>query len=113
MKISTSFDTGDEDLCSSCDIKIVLGIEIRLKDIWQLPNVRDVIAESIAPVLRHLRMSERSIKLNQEIIRLSGDLVAQVQYPYRYDVEEHCIVDRRDKSKRYPVSDWLEGKLPD
>lgn len=113
MKISTGFDVGENGLCASCDIKISVNIEVCLGDIWQMPNVRDVIAQSIEPVLKHLRMSEQSIKRNQEVIRYSGVLLSQLEYPYQYDVDDCCIVNILDRTKKYPISDWLEGKLPD
>lgn len=113
MKISTSFDFGNKDLVAPDDITIKVEIETRLGDIYQLPNVRDVIADSITPLLRHLKMSGERIKEEQEMIRLSGNLFENVSYPYIYSVEEHKIVDQRDRTKKYPISDWLEGKLPD
>lgn len=113
MKVTTSFDFGKKDLVASSDITITVEVETRLGDIYQLPNVRDVIADSIVPFLTHLKMDGEMIKEEQEKIRLSGQLVESVNYPYIYDIETHKIVDQRDRTKKYPISDWLEGRLPD
>lgn len=112
MKISTSFDFGDSGLKCADDIKISVHADLLLGDIWQLPDMRAVIADSIKPVLKHLGMSERVIDDHQEMIRYSGRLADEVTYPYVYSVEDNIIRDTRDGT-RYPVSDWLEGKLPD
>lgn len=113
MKITTSFDFGNKDIVAPSDVTITVEVETRLGDIYQLPNVRDMIADSIVPLLKHLRMDGESIKNEQEIIRTSGYLFENVNYPYIYDVDRHKIVDQRDRAKKYPISDWLEGRLPD
>ena len=79
---------------------------------WQLPNIREVIADGITPILKHLNMSERSRAEWKERIMLSGKLATDVKLPFRYLTSDHQIFDERDK-KLYPVSDWLEGRLPD
>ena len=77
-----------------------------------LPDIRNVIANSIEPTLGHLGMSKRSIEWQKERIMLSGKLMESVKYPYRYDPDNHEIIDCRNGSK-YPVIDFLEGRLPD
>ncbi|MCM1140963.1 MAG: hypothetical protein NC453_20535 [Muribaculum sp.] len=113
MNISTNFDFGDNELCAPSQIKITIKLDVTLGDVWEIPDIREVLAHAIVPVLENFKMSNRSITHYQEIIRLSGKLFSQVDYPYQYDVRNHNIIDQRDRSKKYPISDWLEGKLPD
>lgn len=110
MEISTSYDFGTP-LKSPSEIEVKVEVSITLEDMWQLPNMREVIANGIQPILKQLNMPEQTIAEWIERIKLSGNLATTVKTPFRYLESEHMIVDVRNK-KHYPVSDWLEGKLP-
>lgn len=112
--MTISFDFGDP-LKSLGDVGISVNLDTTLGEMWQLPEVREVIAESIEPILRHLNLSEKGIEREKERILLSGRLFKEVSFPYRYDTRNHRIISDRDdetNKKYYPVSDYLEGRLP-
>lgn len=111
MEISINYNFG-EPLKFPSEIKINLAVSITLEDMWQLPDIREAVAKGVLPILRHLNMPEERLDEWKERIMLSGRLAADVKPPFRYLTSDHLILDTRDK-KLYPVSDWLEGKLPD
>lgn len=111
MKISVSFDFGD-DLCSPFDIKVSANIETTLKDCALIPNVREVIAGGIEPILRYLHMNERRINEEVENILHSGEVYSGLDFPYYYDLANMSIRSHIDKDVRYSIKDFAEGKLP-
>ena len=121
MKLTTTLDFGTDNLPAPSDVIVEVNVKIKLSDMWELPNIREVIADAVLPRFREYKMSERSLKQWKERILYSGDLVHDVDSPYHYDTESHRIVDERggfDYEKRewkvtYPVKDYLEGTLPD
>ncbi len=110
MKIETTFDFGD--IHSYNNIKISLRVELPITQIACLPDIREIIAESLEPHLRYLNLREEEITEKKEHILLSGFLSREVQYPYRYDDHNHSIVDYYDNKKWYSVRDYMDGKIP-
>lgn len=110
MDITTNFDLGAGRAKPYREIVVTVGVRVRLKEIWSVPDIRQVIADSITPILRQMQMSERTLETEIERILLSGRLLNEVEYPYRYDPDRHEIVD--EDGRCYPVSDYLEGRLP-
>lgn len=111
MKIQTSFDFGET--VSISEVKISINLEATIADAWALPDIREVLAENIEPLLRQFKATEGSIARAKERILLSGKLAKEVGAPYQYDTENHLIVDMNNRAKQYSVRDYLEGKVPD
>lgn len=113
MKVTVSYDFGEKDLVSSSDIKISVNVETRLGNSYFIPEIRAVIAGGLAPILRHLRMSEQSIDREIEVLMMSGHLFDNLKYPYYYNVCNRDIRSKEDKNASYSIRDYLEGKVPD
>lgn len=113
MKITVSYDFGEKDLVSPSDIKININVETALGHSYFIPEIRSVVAGGLAPILRHLRMSERSVDREIETLTMSGILFDCLKYPYYYDVDDRNIKSHEDKNAKYTIKDYLEGKVPD
>lgn len=113
MKITVSYDLGEDELVPSPDIKVTANIETTLGNSFFIPEIREVIAGGLRPILRHLRMSERIIDKEIDALMMSGHLFDNLKYPYYYDVRNKDIRRRDDKEIRYSIRDYLEGKVPD
>ena len=113
MKITVSYDLGEDELVPSPDIKVTANIETTLGNSFFIPEIREVIAGGLRPILRHLRMSERIIDKEIDALMTSGHLFDNLKYPYYYDVRNKDIRRRDDKEIRYSIRDYLEGKVPD
>ncbi len=61
MKVTVSIDFGEDELVSSADIKITHSVERSTSQLWFDPDMRDVIAGALAPLLSTLHMPEREI----------------------------------------------------
>ncbi len=61
MKITITLDFGDNELAAPPDIKIAHSVEKRASHLWFDPDMREVIAGALAPLLSQLHMSERCI----------------------------------------------------
>lgn len=83
MEISTAYNFGTP-LKLDSDIEVKVEITLTLDDMWQLPNIREIIANGIAPLLRHLNMPEHKIDEWHERIMLSGELAENVKPPFLY-----------------------------
>lgn len=112
MKVTVSYDFGKDDLVSPSDIKITANIETTLGNSFFIPEIRAVIAGGLAPILRHLHITERSIDKEIDALMMSGFLFDNLEWPYYYDCENKDIRSRNDKEIRYSIRDYLEGKVP-
>lgn len=113
MKATVSYDFGSEEFVSPSDIKITVNIEGRLGDSFIIPEIRSVIAGGLAPLLKQLKMSDRSIDREVEALMMSGILYRGLKYPYYYNLRNRDIRSLEDKNVKYSIRDYLEGKVPD
>lgn len=111
MKISTSFDLGDSVVPGQ--IKLYVKVESTLDESWSIPDIREILAQDIAPILRHMKMPEKNILRRMEQIRLSGILANAVKYPYRYDTLNHQVIDVDDPKHPIEVRDYLKALSED
>lgn len=113
MKVTISYDFGEKDLAFSSDIKISVNVETTLGNSYFIPEIRAVVAGGLAPLLKHLGMSDRIIEKEIEALMMSGTLFDNLKFPYFYDVSDRVIRSHIDKDVKYSIRDYLEGKVPD
>ena len=68
MKVTTTLDFGTDNLSAPSDVIVEVNVKIKLSDMWELPNIREVIADVVLPRFREYKMSERSLKQWKERI---------------------------------------------
>lgn len=113
MKVSVTYDFGEKDLVSVSDIKISASVEATVGTSYFIPEIREVIAGGLAPILSHLNMPEKGIQAEIEALIMSGHLSHNLKWPYYYDDKNHVIRSREDSEEHYSIRDYLEGKVPD
>ena len=112
MHIATDIDLCD-DLVPPGEIKIKISLSFTLEEVMLLPDVRQTIEQGVIPVMRHLKMSERSLNSWKNAIRYSQELFQKLPYPYYMIKGSTQIGNHEEKATRYSIQDLLEGKVPD
>lgn len=111
MKITVSYDLGG-NLVAPSDIKISANIETTVGNSPLVPDITEVMAGGLAPILQHLHMSEGWLEQTKNHIIYGGRLLKKLKYPFRYSIPDHAIINDLHKEVKYSVKDYLEGKVP-
>ena len=111
MHTATNIDLGD-DLLPPGEIKININLSFKLEEVMLLPDVRQIIEQGVIPMLRHLKMSERSQNSWKNAIRYSQELFQKLPYPYYMESGSTEIGNKEERHTRYSIQDLLEGKVP-